>query len=88
VVSSKGLGIAMGQISMSASIPPRTKTGSKTIHIWRDIPPENVASAKKHGVVVGKAYLERPNGTLQYVCDVDLKLTDKQLAAIFGVQVK
>ena len=88
VVNSGGRGIAMGEILMGMGERPQTQTGPKTVHIWRDIPAQSAAAAKKHGVVVGKAYLERANGTLQYVCDVDLKLSDKELAKVFGVQVK
>jgi hypothetical protein len=60
--------------------------GPKRVHIWRDFSSADEPIVKKFGLSVGKAYLELPDRTLQYICDVDLKLDDVKLAALFGAK--
>lgn len=56
--------------------------------ICREIRPEHLEYAKKTGVKVGAAYIQRGAEQFEYIRDVDLNLSDKELAKQFGVEVE
>lgn len=55
--------------------------------IYREITAENEERAKELNVRVGVAYLLTQNGEYKYIRDVDLSLTNKELAEQFGVSI-
>ena len=55
---------------------------------FRDIPPGYVEVARKWGVKVGGAYVQKDRDKFEYICDVDLKLSDEDIAKTFGVENK
>lgn len=60
-----------------------------TVVIIRGVSPENAKKAKKMGVKVGGAYLREDGDDgykFKYIKTVNLKLSDKKLAALFGVE--
>jgi len=63
-------------------------SGPVKVMIFREIAPQHAATAKKWGVKVGGAYLEKGQGQYEYICDVDLTLSDEELAKQFGVETK
>jgi len=62
--------------------------GPIRVVIFRDIPPGYVEVARKWGVKVGGAYVQKDRDKFEYICDVDLKLSDEDLAKTFGVENK
>jgi len=59
-----------------------------SVWIFRDfngMSPELLRVLSGDGITTGKAYLKTSQG-FQLVRDIDLKMTDQQLAAQFGIQ--
>jgi ankyrin repeat protein len=60
-----------------------------TVWVFRDFegqPPETLQNLRDHKIAIAKAYLETSSG-LKFIRDVDLKLTDEQIAASFGISL-
>jgi len=63
-------------------------SGPVKVMIFREIASENLAAAKELGVKVSGAYIQKEPTKYVYICDVDLKLSDEELAKQFGVETK
>jgi len=61
-------------------------SGPIKVIIFREIAPDNLATAKKWGVKVGGAYIQQGPTKYKYIREVDLSLSDEELAKQFGVK--
>lgn len=60
--------------------------GPVKVVIIREIAPELKNDYKKIGLAVGKAYIKKVSDEYEYICNVNLSLSDKDLAKQFGVE--
>jgi hypothetical protein len=72
--------------SVGGGMPSRPGGNTKIV-IWRSLA-SNEQTATRHGLQTGKAYLLQDGPRFEYVRDVDLQLSDDELAKLFGVVVK
>jgi hypothetical protein len=62
--------------------------GPVKVMIFREIAPKRLETAKQWGVKVGGAYIQKGPAEYEYIRDVDLALSDEELAEQFGVESK
>ena len=60
--------------------------GPVKVTIFREIAPQDAETAKQLGVRVGGAYIQKGLTEYEYIRDVDLALSDEELAKQFGVE--
>ena len=89
IVDSNGI-LTLGAVQMGID-PDMVPTDSKAagpviVAIFREISPQHLESARQWGVKVGSAYFRTGPTKFEYIGEVDLSLTNDELAALFGVQ--
>ena len=67
------------------SLPQVQAGGPVKVMIFREIAPEHLETAMKWGVKVGGAYIQKGPTEYEYIRDIDLALSDEELAKQFGV---
>ncbi len=72
--------------NISGNLSVNMELEKPTIYIIRSI--FNDARAQELGIKAGAAYLFQEPGTFQFVRDIDVRLTDSELCALFGVEPK
>lgn len=101
VMHMRGDSFTLGNFRLSMSgtgaptdVTPAAADGSarspSRVHVWQDMTPEETAALTAKSVAVRKAYLERPDGSYQFLCDIDPGLDmDKMglVAAAVGVEL-
>lgn len=76
------------KLGTDSTLGPGEAQGPVKVMIFREIDPQSLETAKKWGVKVGGAYIQTGQTQYEYIKDVDLALSDEELAKQFGVESK
>lgn len=82
----KMIGGIQFELGADLSLGEAEPAGPVTVMIFRQIAPQDLETARRWGVKVGGAYIQKGPTEFEYIRDVDLSLSDEELAAQFGVE--
>ena len=89
-ICNQGQCLSVGQIGFGIrddlSLDEGTPSGPIRIFIWRSFAEAELESVMASGTELGKAYVYKDDGSFDYVGYVDLKLSNRELAELFGVE--
>jgi|GEM_PF-6593407 len=79
--------VTIGHMSMKFGSPGQVEAqGPVKVMIFREIAHQHLETAKQWGVKVGGAYIQKGPTEYEYIRDVDLTLSDEELAEQFGAE--